>query len=42
MAIVKFINAKNEKVAGLIRAIDYIVNEKKTEIFIGEGIKNLS
>lgn len=33
MAIVKFINGKNEKKAGLIRAIDYIVDEDKTEVF---------
>lgn len=33
MAIVKFINGKNEKVEGLIKAIDYIADESKTEIF---------
>lgn len=33
MAVVKFINGKNEKRAGLVRAIDYIVDEKKTEVF---------
>ncbi|WP_406242034.1 relaxase/mobilization nuclease domain-containing protein [Tissierella carlieri] len=33
MAIVKFINGKNEKKEGLVRAIDYILDENKTEIF---------
>ncbi len=33
MAIVKFINGKNEKKVGLVRAIDYILDEDKTEIF---------
>ncbi|MFA5577575.1 MAG: relaxase/mobilization nuclease domain-containing protein [Tissierellaceae bacterium] len=33
MAIVKFINGQNREVAGLIRAIDYIADENKTEIF---------
>lgn len=38
MAFVKFINGKNEKIAGMIRAIDYITNENKTEIFTLEGL----
>lgn len=38
MAIVKFINGKNEKIAGLIKAIDYIVDENKTEVFLFSGI----
>jgi len=42
MAVVKFINGKNEKIAGMVRAIDYITNEDKTEIFLGNGIENLS
>lgn len=33
MAIVKFINGKNEKVAGLIKCIDYVVDKNKTEVF---------
>lgn len=33
MAILKFINGRNEKKAGLIRAIDYIADENKTEVF---------
>ncbi len=33
MAILKFINGRNEKKAGLIRAIDYIIDENKTEAF---------
>lgn len=31
MAILKFINGKNKKKAGLIRAIDYIADKEKTE-----------
>lgn len=38
MAVVKFINGKNKKVAGLTRAIDYITDENKTEIFSFDGI----
>lgn len=41
MAIVKFINGKNEKVAGLIKAIDYIVNENKTEVFSFGDARNV-
>lgn len=43
MAIVKFINGKNEKKSGLTRAIDYIADENKTEIFNLEGddVENL-
>ncbi len=33
MAILKFINGRNEKKSGLIRAIDYIADENKTEVF---------
>lgn len=33
MAIVKFINGQNKKIAGLVKAIDYISDENKTEIF---------
>lgn len=33
MGIVKFINGKNKKIAGLIRAIDYVVDKNKTELF---------
>lgn len=33
MAILKFINGKNEKKAGLTRVIDYIADENKTESF---------
>lgn len=33
MAIVKFINGKNAEVRGLIKAIDYVSDENKTEIF---------
>lgn len=33
MGIVKFINGSNKKIQGLVRAIDYIVDENKTEIF---------
>ena len=33
MAILKFINGKNEKKSGLIKAIDYIADENKTEVF---------
>lgn len=33
MAILKFINGRNEKKGGLTRAIDYIVDENKTETF---------
>lgn len=38
MAIVKFINGKNEKIAGMIKAIDYIVDKNKTEVFSFSGI----
>lgn len=38
MAIVKFINGKNEKIAGLVKCIDYIVDENKTVIFSFSGI----
>ncbi len=38
MAIVKFINGKNEKIAGLIKCIDYVVDENKTEVFSFSGI----
>lgn len=38
MAIIKFINGKNKKVAGLIKAIDYIVDENKTQVFSFSGI----
>lgn len=34
MAAVKFINGKNKKIAGLIDAIDYVVDENKTEVFL--------
>lgn|GEM_PF-6973864 len=33
MGIVKFINGSKKKIQGLVRAIDYIVDENKTEIF---------
>lgn len=33
MAIVKFINGENKEKAGLVRAINYIVDENKTEVF---------
>lgn len=33
MAIVKFINGKNKEIAGLMRLIDYVLNENKTEVF---------
>lgn len=33
MAIVKFINGKNAEIRGLIKAIDYVSDENKTEIF---------
>lgn len=33
MALVKFINGKNKNKAGLVRAIDYILDENKTETF---------
>ncbi|SHH59899.1 relaxase/mobilization nuclease domain-containing protein [Sporanaerobacter acetigenes] len=38
MALIKFINGKNRKMAGLARAIDYVVDENKTEKFFFEGI----
>lgn len=38
MGIVKFINGKNKKVAGMVRAIDYIVDKNKTEIFSFDGV----
>lgn len=38
MAIVKFVNGKNEKIAGLIKAIDYIADENKTEVFSFSGV----
>lgn len=38
MAIVKFINGKNNKIASLIRCIDYVVDENKTEVFSFSGI----
>lgn len=40
MAIVKFINGRNEKVAGLIKAIDYVADENKTETFILNGLEH--
>lgn len=33
MATVKFINGKNKEKVGLVRVIDYIVDENKTEVF---------
>jgi hypothetical protein len=39
LAIVKFINGKNEKIAGLIRAIDYVIDENKTDIFIFKDVE---
>ena len=33
MAILKFINGKNKKKAGLIRAIDFIADKEKKETF---------
>lgn len=33
MAIVKFINGENKVISGLVKAIDYIVDKNKTEIF---------
>ena len=33
MAMIKFINGKNTKVSGMNKAIDYIVDEEKTEVF---------
>ncbi len=38
MALIKFINGKNRKTAGLARAIDYVLDENKTERFLFEGI----
>ncbi|MBU5676912.1 relaxase/mobilization nuclease domain-containing protein [Alkaliphilus sp. MSJ-5] len=38
MGIVKFINGSNKKVQGLVRAIDYIVDENKTEVFTFENL----
>lgn len=38
MAVLKFINGKNKKKSGLTRAIDYIVDENKTDLLdSGEG-----
>lgn len=38
MAVVKFINGKNKKIEGLIKCIDYVVDENKTEVFSFSGI----
>lgn len=40
MAIVKFINGRNEKVGGLIKAIDYVADENKTEVLTLNGLKH--
>ena len=40
MAIVKFINGRNEKIAGLIKAIDYVTDENKTEVLTLNGVKH--
>lgn len=33
MAVVKFINGENKNKAGVVRVIDYIIDENKTEVF---------
>lgn len=38
MAVVKFINGENKEIAGLVKCIDYIVDENKTEVFSFAGV----